>query len=906
MGPRQILTKTKFAGVFFLVLALLAPSLAWAMAPAGTVIENQASATVASGERYVSNPVQTVVKPVCVPELASDGTPTHPGQRMSVGAGGYAVFPYVLSNQGNAEFDFQLAWAEAAGSDWHPAEAKLFLDENANGEADPGEPEVDQVRLALGESVRLVLRVKAPVGASGSLWITPVARCPSGETDDQNYAEVRLLSGPALAVEKRFSPAAVLPGEATAVELKVRNLGDAPAGGEVVLSDDLESLSGLAYVSGSAEAPKGTIEYRGPSGWQTSEPSEVRGIRLRLSDLDVGEEAVLRFRLEVAAGHAPGAVENVARAEGPGGPAEARAALEVLPIRVHYLGPGGNPRALPGGEGSADDRQSASIIEGQRYCFDQTLENAGNAEDAYDLDVKGVPAGFQVTLVQPGGAPLPSPVVLPAGSSLDFQVCLRAPAGSAGSPGFELELTATSRATGEANRTWDRVERVYPAGGVALAKTVEPAGPVAAGATLTYTLTAENTYPFDLHDVVVRDPLDEHLEYVESDPAGAYDAARHRVEWRLDRLAAGARWQATLVVRVKEGVPDDTRIANRFSLESREISDPAVSAPVETPVWSTQILLEKEVSRRRVKVGDRVRYTLTLKNPGREAVTLDLADYPDAHLRYLPGSAIPSEPEVEDGRLIWRAVHLAPGEEKSFSYEMRVLPGAPREITNRAIAQGESARGTAVATGWVRARLLSEDPTMLERRGTLVGRVFLDADRDGRFDPGKDTPLPGARVVLADGRQALTDLEGRYAFRGLEPGVWLVGLEPDSAPFPPLPHPAAVGEGYAHRVRVYGLAVSDFPLAEPEGWIRSIRETELRMGPLTLKKRLIPLDEGRYRVVLALSSEQPIPELTVRDPLPGGGEKRFAFDRFVGTRTITYDLNAPAWLTDPEVRWRYP
>ena len=874
--------------------------------PAGTVIENQASATVASGERYVSNLVQTVVQPVCVPDLSPDGTPTSPGQRISVSEGGYASFSYILFNQGNAEFDFQLAWAEADNSDWHPDEAKLFLDQNGNGEADEGEPEVNQVHLAAGDSAWLVLRVKAPTGASGRLWITPIARCPSGEVDDQNYAEVRLLSGPALAVEKRFSPAAVLPGEATAVELRVRNLGDAPAGGEVVLSDDLESLSGLAYVPGSAEAPKGTIEYRGPGGWQTSEPSEVLGIRLRLSDLDVGEEAVLRFRLEVAAGHAPGVVENAARAEGPGGPAEARAALEVLPLRAHYLGPGGNPRALPGGEGSADDRQSASIIEGQRYCFDQTLENAGNVEDVYDLDVKGVPADFQVTLVQPGDAPLPSPVVLPAGSSFDFQVCLRAPAGSAGSPGFELELTATSRATGEANRTWDRVERVLAPGGVSLAKTVEPAGPVATGATLTYTLTVENTYPVDLHDVVVRDPLDEHLEYVESDPAGAYDAARHRVEWRLDRLAAGARWQATLVVRVKEGVPDDTRIANRFSLESREISDPAVSAPVETPVWSTQIILKKEATPRRVRIGDRVRYTLILKNPSRATVVLDVTDHPDPHLRYIPGSACPSEPAVAPDHLTWKGVRLAPGEEKTFTYAMRVLPGAPREILNQVIAQGESAGGTAVATGWVRARLLNADPIMVSRRGTLVGRVFLDADRDGHFDPDRDTPLPGARVVLADGRQVLTDLEGRYAFRDLEPGVWLVSLEPASAPFLPLPHPAAVGEGYAHRVRVYGLAVSDFPLAEPKGWIRLIRETELRMGPLMLKKRLLPLNEGRYRVVLTLSSEQPIPELTVRDPLPGGGEKRFAFDRFVGTKTITYELSAPAWLTDPEVRWRYP
>jgi hypothetical protein len=188
----------------------------------------------------------------------------------------------------------------------------------------------------------------------------------------------------------------------------------------------------------------------------------------------------------------------------------------------------------------------------------------------------------------------------------------------------------------------------------------------------------------------------------------------------------------------------------------------------------------------------------------------------------------------------------------------------------------------------------------------LVGRVYLDVNENGRYEPGTDIPLPGARVLLANGWQALTDREGRYAFRDLEPGVWQVMLDPSSAPFPPLPHPEALGEGYRHGVRVQGLTASDFPLKAPRGFVQAYRETTLRFGPLTLEKRLIPLEKG-FRVVLLLRSQEPLEELTVRDPLPDGTEKVFTFARFGGEETLLYEyaLEAP-FMSDPQVRWRYP
>lgn len=890
--------KQGFAAAIFLLWIGLwgAVSLGFA-APAGTVIRNQASASVGT-QTYLSNEVESVVQAVCAASVTPDGSPTVPSQQAVISPGGIAYFTYRLQNLGNTRFDFGLSWSQT-GPGWVPASVAIYQDVNGNGRRDPGELAVGTLSLDAGEAAGLVVEVRAPLGASGDAAISPVVSCPDGSQDANNYSRVMVGRGPALNVSKSVDRAWVNPGQEVGFTLKLANLGNAPALGPVYLTDLFNSpeFEGLSLVAGSATAAKGRLEYTADGSTWTASATPVRGIRLVLERLEAGEEALLGFRMAVSASAGAGMRENLARAEGQGGPAVGQAQFAVTARYGVFLGPGGNPRA----SGSADT-QSATVMVAQPYCFAQTLENPGNATDRYVLASGGLPGGVSLGLRTSSGAELAQPIILAAGQHLDFQACLSAiPAASVP---FAFTLTATSLLSGASDPTTDRVGDSLDPSGIVLRKSADAPGSVNPGQRVAYTLHFENPLPIALTAVVVEDALDPGLEFVSASDGGSYDAASRTVRWNLPSLPSHSARDLSLVTKVAEGAPDGSSLLNRFTLRSAEIPNPLLSQPVRLEVSASVLLLQKTVTPVKATPGDLLTYTLTLASQGRSALTVQLTDTPDPALAYVPGTAAPGEPEVRGGQLVWSNLTLNAGQTLTLTYKLRVLPGAPEKLLNVARAVGTTSSGSAVASAQATAQVTLQKGVFAPAQ-LLLGRVFLDTDRDGKYTAGVDLPLPGARVLLAGGWQALTDGEGRYSFRDLPGGVWEITLDPASAPFKPLPHPEASGDGYRHKVAVSGLTVSDFPLERPVGLGTVSRETALEFGPLKVAKKLLPLPAG-VRVVLSVSSAQPLTDLTLSDPLPGGGEKTFHFSRFQGQETLTYDLPPGVPLTDPQARWRYP
>jgi len=875
-----------------LVLALLF-NLAWAT-PAGTVIRNQALAFV-NGQTYLSNEVETVVQAVCAPSLGPNGSTANPAQYAVVPAGGSVYFNYLLRNSGNQSFSFTLGWVQDSAP-WAPSAVRFYHDVNYNGRLDPGEAELNSVTLAADQEIRLIMAIQTPLSASGELYISPVATCPDGRRDDDNFSRVSIGSGAALNVIKSADTPLVREGQEVGFSIRVWNLGSARAEGPIYVTDVLDTpeLHNLGYVAGSASAAKGRLEYSDGSAWSASE-TQVRGIRLVLDGLESGEEALLSFRMRVGTGVTPGPRRNLVTVSSASNNAQATIEFQIAAQYAHALGPLNNPQAV-----GPDDQQSAQVLAGQPYCFSHTLRNSGNAPDTYTLEATGLPSGVGLSFRSLAGGSLPSPITLSAGATLSFLACL--PGLPAGTAPFEFTLLARSAASGATDPTLDRVTQVLDPSLIALRKQSRVGPNVSPGERVVYTLEIENPLPISFSGIVVEDVLDTHLEFVAASDGGSYTPSSRTVRWNLT-LAAGSTRTLTLETRVAASASDNTEIPNRFSLRSEAISNPLFSNTVTLRVQATALLLEKQVQPGRASVGDLLTYTLTVVNVGQVALTVRLEDTPGAGLVYVPGSASPSEPHLQGNQLIWENVTLAPGSRAVFSYKMRIGAGAGSQLRNTVQAISSDGSGTVVASA-VASAVVQLQQGVFTPPHSLLGRVFLDTDRDGRYTAGLDLPLPGARVVLSNGLQALTDAEGRYSFRNLAGGLWEVMLEPASAPFPPLPHPEALGDGYRHRVRVEGLTVSDFPLERPSGLAQAVRETTLAFGPLRVEKKLLPIPGG-VRVVLVLSSSETLPELTLTDPLPGGDERVFRFERFQGRETLTYDLPR-GHLTDPQVRWRYP
>ena len=926
--------------------------------PAGTVIENQAQFQAlpddsADGPISVYSPTATTtVEQVCSLSVLPNGTVEAPGQTYAVLPAETATLAYTLTNSGNALNTFALSASPDASSTFTPGDLSIHLDQNGNGVIDDGEPAISSLSLPADGSAPLLVRVGTDAGSRGQAYVNLVAACAAAlgaATDSDNVARVTVAEPPALDLTKSFSAARVAPGAPVGVTLNLKNGGQGDSR-EVLVSDLLNTpgMTGFSYVAGSAAPSLGAVEYSADGvNWQAAEPAVVVGLRWRLSSLKVGETASLTFQLRAPATEV-GTRQNVATFTSPGVPdGQATATIEVKYLPAIALGPLGNPRALPGGELSSDDLQvKDTAFSGQEVCFKHTEQNLGDRDDNLSVRAEVTVWKGAVRLLELDGSPLLQGLTLAPNAAHDFQMCFT-PTGfgplsataqniqaqavrsqaikSQAVQTAEVLLTVSGIRGAPENKTIDRIGNLI-IGQPALIKSVSPSGTVRQGDTLTYTLTVSNPLSADLTGVVLRDPLDAHLEFVSAEGGTLADGV---VTWNIGTLAAGETITRTLVARVLASTPDDTVIDNSFTFTSAELPTPITSAPVSTPVFAGGLVFSKTSSPAEVTIGDTVTYTFLARNPSAVATlrTVIITDTMPVGLEYIPGSSrlngTPiADPVVTGNDYVWTLPELGPGAQHEVTFEARVLPSAVGDrIQNTAIARAISSNGSEVApvSGSATNRIT---PLLFAPNADIVGYVFEDIGRDGRFDAGIDMPVQNARVILANGRIALTDATGRYHFGTVREGFAGLRLDLASVAQMPLSVPQDGGRPGSRGVYVRNLTSIDFPLEPNAGDIDVIRDTTLEMGPaqtpglLQVRKVVMTTtEEGVYRVQLTLKAGAALSSFTLQDPLPDGatlldGENTLALESLPDTeRVLTYRFRfagAPrAAVTDPVAGWRY-
>ncbi len=322
--------------------------------------------------------------------------------------------------------------------------------------------------------------------------------------------------------------------------------------------------------------------------------------------------------------------------------------------------------------------------------------------------------------------------------------------------------------------------------------------------------------------------------------------------------------------------------------------------------------IEKNVPQRIYAIGEIVPYTVIITSDNQvEDLIVDITDTLPQSTSYVEGTATisvsnaPQDVEfiAKEGQLTWLDVRLPAGEKITITYELLIGLNAPKLLNNLVEAKGTNTTGSAEVSVEANAEIKVSEEIFDLSTNVLIGRVYLDVDGDGSYDFDEDIPLPGARVVLSNGWQTVTDVRGSYMFRSVPVGTASVRLDALTAPYLPRENYQGIGDGYLHQVSIYGLSVSDFPLIAPKGAIDAQRRTTVIFGPITLEKKLIPLPEG-VRVVLHINSSEPVPyKIRLLDPVLGLETKVFELEEVDGEQTFTYDVPMEIPMTDPTFEW---
>ncbi|MFO1241037.1 MAG: hypothetical protein U1E64_11860 [Sphingomonadaceae bacterium] len=236
------------------------------------------------------------------------------------------------------------------------------------------------------------------------------------------------------------------------------------------------------------------------------------------------------------------------------------------------------------------------------------------------------------------------------------------------------------------------------------------------------------------------------------------------------------------------------------------LSTPApvrIDIPADRPGGT--LLLRKSASSPTAVPGDPVQYRIIVQNAdaGRTTGAITVTDLLPAEMRLKQGSVRYNGSTIAyaispDGRNLSVGLPpLAAGSNGTMTYILEIRPDAkPGVSLNRASARDN--RGAQSPTADASVRILRDGIT---DRMTIIGRI---TDGGCMVDPDAANGVPGVRVMLEDGSYAVTDIEGRYHFEGVVPGLHVVQIDPSSLPSDQIPADCA------NNARSAGSAISRF------------------------------------------------------------------------------------------------
>jgi trimeric autotransporter adhesin len=366
--------------------------------PAGTSISNQASATYTDGSNVVrtvtSNVVQTTVLQVASLTLTANGA-------QNANPGSVTYYPHTLTNTGNGSDTFNLATINAGG--FTMSNVQIFLD---NGSGQPtGSALTSTGLLAAGAAFKFIVVDTLPVTATAGQTNTVTVTATSVTDNTKNAANTDVTTVTVNAVvtlTKAVSASSGAPGSGPyTYTLTYTNTGNSTAT-SVAISDVIPT--GMTYVAGSGKwsvtgvtalSDAGGTSGTAPNTLVSTYTAGTKVFLATLAQVTAGQSGTVSFQVNVAAGTAPGNLNNTATTSYNNGAATVTGSSNTVPFSVTqtaavtFTGPVATPSAAAG----------------STVSFANLVTNAGNGTDTFNITLStgSFPSGTTFQLFKSDG-----------------------------------------------------------------------------------------------------------------------------------------------------------------------------------------------------------------------------------------------------------------------------------------------------------------------------------------------------------------------------------------------------------------------------------------------------------------------------------------------------------------------
>ncbi|MGE3488948.1 MAG: MBG domain-containing protein [Vicinamibacterales bacterium] len=582
--------------------------------------------------------------------------------------GGSLVYTIDYANTGNADA------ANFAISDVLPART-TFASATGGGTNAGNTVTWSLGTLAAGASssvtVTVTLDAVFPAGTTTlsnvAVYATPdVPACTSGCTTPPVTTTV--MAAPVLTVTKSVSAATALPGGSLVYTIGYSNTGDADAT-NVSLSDVLPARTTFASLTGPGAHAAGTVTWN-------------------IGTVAVGDSGSVSVTVTLDAAFPNGTttLSNAAVYTTPDVPA-CTTSCTTPPVTTTVT-------AAPDLHITKSVSPMGPVVPGATLTYTIGYENTGNATANSVAITDLVPANTTFVSADNGGVNTAGTVtwsIASINAGATGSVTLVVTVNENTPLGTTISNSATIAGPGVPPvPPTPPVETPVAQPRLTITKSVSPAGPVAPGATLTYTIGYENTGNATANSVAITDLVPANTTFVSADNGGVNTAGT--VTWSIASINAGATGSVTLVVTVNENTPLGTTISNSATIAGPGVPPVPPTPPVETPVAEPRLTITKSVDKATALPGETLVYTIGYENTGNaDATGATISDVVPAMTSF----AVASNGGTNNaGTVTWNLGTVAAGASGSVTLTVTLdttFPIGTTPVTNSAVIAAPNA-----------------------------------------------------------------------------------------------------------------------------------------------------------------------------------------------------------------------